>query len=199
MLGTIAAFDLRECAVQPPRAPWLRVQDGRGPSATDLGVPKNCRKGTAWTIARSDVTDGPGPRAVSRESFASFVRFAFASPFASRGVYQLDSARTLPLLPNSYTQERSAHIRRPPCYIAQRCRRLKSNALLTAWRPHAATLALEREPSRLRALQGHSYGCIRLLDALRRSYSPTVRCGKISRPAVADVSGGRLVEYVCRD
>ena len=105
----------------------------------------------------------------------------------------------LPLLPNSYTQERSAHMRRPPWDIAQRCRRFKSNALLTAWRPHAATLALERDPSRLRALQGHSYECIRLLDALRRSYSPTMRCGKISRPAVADVSGGRFVEYVCRD
>ena len=87
----------------------------------------------------------------------------------------------------------------PPSDSAQRCRRFKSNALLTAWRPHAATLALEREPSRLWALQGHSYTRIRLLDALRRSYSPTVRCGKISRPAVADVSGGRFVGYVCRD
>ena len=118
---------------------------------------------------------------------------------AALSTYQISEIVPLPLLPNSYTQERSAHMRRPPWDIAQRCRRLKSNALLTAWRPHAATLALERNPSRLRALQGHSYTRIRLLDALRRTYSPTVRCGKISRPAVADVSGGRFVGYVCRD
>jgi hypothetical protein len=76
MLGTIAAFDLRECAVQPPRAPWLREQDGRGPSAHRPWSSEKLQEGHGLDDRADDVTGRAGPG----QCHAKVLRPSFASP-----------------------------------------------------------------------------------------------------------------------